>query len=149
MVVISNPRTSAAGNGEEAGYHANAWPAATIQPPAGMSCPLASTTCSWHLVPGEIPLTCTLSSSPHGRRRYFTVADMPVCGSLPVTVAAHGTADAYGRVAGAYSTRDPATAPPPTISTAAAATARRRQRRRLQIRAARSSIVWSRTSDGP
>src|SRR6202046_5293711 len=119
-VVMRNPRTWPAANEEEAGSHAHAWPAATVQPPAGTSCPLASTTCSSHLVPGEIPLTCTCSACPHGRDRYSTVADMPVCGSLPVTVAAHGPAGPDGE----YSARDPATAPPPPITTAAAATAR-------------------------
>src|ERR1019366_920719 len=116
---MAKPRTSATGSGDEAGYQTPGWPPAMVQPPAAVSCPWELMTCSSHLVPAGIPLTCTSSASPHGCGASLTVAPAPVRGLLAWAVVAHGSTAAAGRSAGGESTPAPATAAPPAITTAA------------------------------
>jgi hypothetical protein len=146
-VATTKPRIPDTASDTEAGYHALAWPAATVQPPATAR-PPGPDTHSSHRVPGAIPLTCTCSCRPHGWVRYRTAAAAPVRGSLPRTVADQGRAEAAGCSPGGVTARDTATAPPLAITTTAAAIATRRHLRCLRRAATRSSSDRSATSGG-
>src|ERR1039457_7678306 len=109
---MAKPRTSATGSGDEAGYQTPGWPPAMVQPPAAVSCPWELMTCSSHVVPAGIPLTCTSSANPHGCGAYLTAATAPVRGLLAWTVVAHGSTAAAGRSTGGERAPDPPAAPP-------------------------------------
>src|ERR1700722_13829794 len=95
---MAKPRTSASTTGEDAGYRL-ARPPPIVQPPAVVTCPWRLMTSSSHVVPAGMPLTCTLSCSPHTLAAYLTVAVTPVRGLAARDGTAQAGAEAAARLA--------------------------------------------------
>ena len=129
---MAKARTSDDGTGDDAGYQF-ARPLVIVQPPAFVTCPCSLMTSRWHVVPTGMPVTCALSSSPHGLAVYLTSAVTRVRGLAALRAPAHPGAElATGRCADGCAACTPAITAAPTRSPAAAAAATlvRRWRRR-------------------
>lgn len=139
-------RTSDSRTDEEAGYQVS-WPPAMAQPPAVIVCPREFVTSSSHFVPAGIPLTRTLSSSPHAVAAYLMVALACVRGLVAPAGLAHRGAVAEGGRGDRPEACQPTAAPAPAITPAAAAAATRVRSWRRRALAVRSTSDRSAGAD--